>query len=438
MPNDPYQIGEDNSGITLVLADRGTSVAVLHKDTHVSGGTDEIRAATISLNGLMTAAHATKLANIAENADVTTAANIATAFNGLSSDTPVDADTLVFRDNSASNALKTVTLTNFATYLGGSLVKTSGIQSITGTKSFSDIDINGGTINGATIALNGASSPNTITGALPATNGGTGLTTTATGDLLYAPSTNTLGRLTAAATGNVLLSGSTPAWGKVGLATHVDGTLPTARGGTGSTADATGTGGVVLANSPTLVTPVLGTPASGSTLTNCTGLPLSTGVTGVLSVANGGTSFSQASYGQISSQTPVGTSVAYTNDFTKVSMVTTLGSPSSNFSSASSSSSLTYTGTQTRDFLVYASLDMLGDTAGDGYAIRLAKNGADIPETECQAYAAGKSPNFYAKLVTSWIITLNPNDYLELFAASPPVIPDNGFPQRMRLIATPV
>jgi len=41
-----------------------------------------------------------------------------------------------------------------------------------------------------------------------------------------------------------------------------------------------GTGLVVFNNSPTFITPVLGTPSSG-TLTSCTGLPISTGVSGL-------------------------------------------------------------------------------------------------------------------------------------------------------------
>ena len=44
--------------------------------------------------------------------------------------------------------------------------------------------------------------------------------------------------------------------------------------------DETGSGALVFASSPTLVTPILGTPQSG-TLTSCTGLPISTGVSGL-------------------------------------------------------------------------------------------------------------------------------------------------------------
>jgi len=55
--------------------------------------------------------------------------------------------------------------------------------------------------------------------------------------------------------------------------------LKVAKGGTG-VGTSTGSGNNVLSTSPTLVTPILGTPTS-VTLTNATGLPISTGVSGL-------------------------------------------------------------------------------------------------------------------------------------------------------------
>lgn len=68
-----------------------------------------------------------------------------------------------------------------------------------------------------------------------APKGGTGQTSYAIGDLLYADTTTSLAKLADVATGNALISGgvtTAPSWGKIGLTTHVSGQLPLANGGT--------------------------------------------------------------------------------------------------------------------------------------------------------------------------------------------------------------
>ncbi|MCI1267559.1 MAG: hypothetical protein LKG19_13380 [Saprospiraceae bacterium] len=149
------------------------------------------------------------------------------------------ADFPILNQNTTGSA---ATLTTPRNIHGGSFNGSADITNII-TSNF------GGTGNGFT-RINGPNStektftlPNanalilTDNAAVTAVQGGTGITSYVVGDILYANGTTSLSRLADITTGNVLISGGVsnpPSYGKVGLTTHVSGVLPIINGGTNS------------------------------------------------------------------------------------------------------------------------------------------------------------------------------------------------------------
>ena len=142
---------------------------------------------------------------------------------------------------------------------------------------------------------------------LPVSAGGTGLSTFTIGDIMFASAAQTFSKLADVATGNAIISGgvgAAPSYGKIGLTTHISGVLPVVNGGTNQSSALTQYG-VIYANATTSMASSAAGTSTQLLHGNATGAPtwssvsLTADISGVLPVANGGTNIASYTTGDI-------------------------------------------------------------------------------------------------------------------------------------------